>query len=84
MIATVWVGGIEVVNGNLSAGGLTKLLFFVALVQMPVLMLGFMVMMMPRAATAGQRIFEILDHESEVSRGAVRGRARRPPRTHPL
>ena len=66
MIATVWVGGIEVVNGNLSPGGLTKLLFFVALVQMPVRMLGFMVMMIPRAATAGQRIFEILDHESEV------------------
>ena len=70
MIATVWVGGIEVANGNLSAGGLTKLLFFVALVQMPVRVLGFMVMMIPRAATAGQRIFEILDHESEVLESA--------------
>ena len=81
MIATVWVGGIEVANGTLSAGGLTKLLFFVALIQMPVRMLGFAVMMVPRAATAGQRIFEIVDRESEVleSPGAVAPRA---PRGH--
>ena len=66
LIATVWVGGIEVANGNLTAGGLTKFLFFVALMQMPIRSLGWMVMMVPRAATAGQRIFEILDRESEV------------------
>ena len=81
MIATVWVGGIEVANGSLSAGGLTKLLFFIALIQMPVRMLGFAVMMVPRAATAGQRIFEIVDRESEVleSPTAVAPRA---PRGH--
>ena len=66
MIATVWVGGIEVAKGNLDAGGLTKFLFFVALIQMPVRTLGWMVMMVPRAATAGRRIFEILDRESVV------------------
>ena len=66
LIGTVWVGAIEVTNGNMTAGGLTKFLFFVALMQMPVRSLGWMVMMVPRAATAGQRIFEILDIESEV------------------
>ena len=71
LIATVWVGGIEVANGNLDAGGLTKFLFYVALMQMPVRTLGFMVMMVPRAATAGQRIFEILDRESEVEEAAT-------------
>ena len=66
LIGTIWVGGIEVANGNLEAGGLTKFLFYVALMQMPVRTLGWMVMMVPRAATSGQRIFDILDRESEV------------------
>ena len=66
LIGTVWIGGIEVANGTMTAGALTKFLFFVALLQMPVRSLGWMVMMVPRAATAGSRIFEILDRESEV------------------
>ncbi|MEE9276893.1 MAG: ABC transporter ATP-binding protein, partial [Dehalococcoidia bacterium] len=48
------------------AGELTKFLFFVSLLQMPVRSLGWMVMMVPRAATAGIRIFEILDQQSDV------------------
>ena len=81
LIAIVWVGGIEVVNGNLTAGGLTKFLFFAALMQMPVRSLGWMVMMVPRAATAGQRIFELLDHESGVVE-SPQAHARAAPRGH--
>ena len=66
LIATVWVGGIEVANGNLSVGTLTAFLIYVQLLQMPVRSLGFMVMMVPRAASGGIRIFEILDQESDV------------------
>ena len=66
LIATVWIGGIQVAQGDMTAGELAKFLFFITLLQMPVRSLGWMVTMVPRAATAGERIFEILDQESEV------------------
>ncbi len=66
IVLTIWYGGREVVNGNFSVGELTMFLMFLTVLQMPIRGLGWMVMMVPRAATAGVRIFEILDQESEV------------------
>ena len=67
IVATIWFGGREVVNENLTVGELAMFLIYLTLLQMPIRGLGWMVMMVPRAATAGVRIFEILDQESEVS-----------------
>ncbi len=64
--ATVWVGGREVVNGNLEPGGLTAFLLYLYILQMPVRMFGWVIMIGARANAAGQRIFEILDAESAV------------------
>lgn len=66
IVLTIWYGGREVVNGNFTVGELTMFLMFLTILQMPIRGLGWMVMMVPRAATAGMRIFEILDQESEV------------------
>ena len=66
IVLTIWYGGREVVNGNFTVGELTMFLMFLTVLQMPIRGLGWMVMMVPRAATAGIRIFEILDQESEV------------------
>ena len=66
IVVTIWYGGREVVNGNFSVGELTMFLMFLTILQMPIRGVGWMVMMVPRAATAGVRIFEILDQESEV------------------
>ena len=66
MVAIVWYGGRQVINGDLDAGALAMFLFLLTVMQMPIRGLGWMVMMVPRAATAGVRIFEILDQESEV------------------
>ena len=66
IVITIWFGGREVVNGNFTVGELTMYLMFLTILQMPIRGLGWMVMMVPRAATAGMRIFEILDQESEV------------------
>ncbi len=66
MVAVVWYGGRQVIAGELDAGALAMFLVFLTFLQMPIRGLGWMVMMVPRAATAGIRIFEILDQESEV------------------
>lgn len=67
IVAVIWVGGRKVLNGDLSVGEVTMFLMYLTVLQMPIRGLGWMVMMVPRAATAGVRIFEILDQESEVS-----------------
>jgi len=64
--ATLWVGGREVAAGRLEIGELTTFLLYLALLQMPVRALGWIIMIASRANAAGQRIFEILDAESAV------------------
>ena len=67
IVAVIWVGGRKVLDGDLTVGEVTMFLMYLTVLQMPIRGLGWMVMMVPRAATAGVRIFEILDQESEVS-----------------
>ena len=64
--ATLWFGGREVINGNLNLGELTAFLLYLTILNMPVRMLGWIVMIASRAQVSGQRIFEILDAESAV------------------
>jgi ATP-binding cassette subfamily B protein len=64
--ATLWVGGREVINGNLAIGELAAFLLYLTLLQMPVRALGWIIMITSRANAAGQRIFEIVDAESAV------------------
>jgi ABC-type multidrug transport system fused ATPase/permease subunit len=64
--ATLWVGGIQVSHGNLQIGELTSFLLYVTVLQAPVRVLGWIIMISARANVAGQRIFEVLDAESAV------------------
>jgi ABC-type multidrug transport system fused ATPase/permease subunit len=66
MVATIWYGGHEVANGRLGVGDLTAFLIYLTLLQMPVRSLGFMVNIIARATSSGQRVYEILDAESAV------------------
>ncbi|MEO6196983.1 MAG: ABC transporter ATP-binding protein [Dehalococcoidia bacterium] len=65
--ATLWVGAREVANGNLEVGALTSFLLYLTVLQMPVRVLGWIIMVTARANVAGKRIFEIVDAESAVS-----------------
>ena len=62
----IWYGGSEVVGGRLTPGELTQFYFYLAMMVMPVRMLGFMVNLMSRGIAAGDRIFEVLDAQSAV------------------
>ncbi len=66
IVTTIWYGGHEVAGGHLSIGDLTAFLFYLQLLQMPVRSLGFIVNIVARATSSGQRIYEILDAESAV------------------
>lgn len=66
IVTTMWYGGHEVAAGHLTIGDLTAFLFYLQLLQMPVRSLGFIVNIVARATSSGQRIYEILDAESAV------------------
>jgi ATP-binding cassette subfamily B protein len=64
--ATLWVGGLQVTAGKLEIGELAAFLLYLAMMQQPVRVLGWIIMVISRANAAGQRIYEIIDAESAV------------------
>jgi ABC-type multidrug transport system fused ATPase/permease subunit len=65
-VLILWYGGHQVVAGNMTIGEITQFILLVGLLMMPIRRLGMMVNLFSRTASAGQRILEILDTESEV------------------
>ena len=66
MALILWYGGSRVIDGHLSWGELAQFLFYVQILSMPIRHAGSMVGSFARAASAGQRLFEILDLQSPV------------------
>lgn len=82
-VGTLWFGGREIMAGRLQAGELTAFMLYLTLLQMPVRILGWVVILFSRAQSAGERIYEILDAESAVKEkpdavemGSVKGHVR--------
>ena len=67
LAATLAFGGREVIEGHLSIGALSAFLLYLTLLQMPVRSLGWIIIVLTRAQSAAQRIYEILDAELTVS-----------------
>ena len=66
MVTVGWVGAYQIDQGTLTGGELGKFMLFLIILQMPVRILGWIVMMFARAQSAGERIYDILDAESAV------------------
>jgi len=62
----LWYGGLQVMEGSLTIGGLTSFVLYLGRLVMPIRRLGFLINMFSRTISAGERIFEILDAESPV------------------
>jgi ATP-binding cassette subfamily B protein len=77
----LFFGGRRVIDGQMTFGELGEFIFYLQILQMPVRMAGWLVNSYARAASAGQRLFEILDAQSPVqqaenARELVRPRGR--------
>jgi ABC-type multidrug transport system fused ATPase/permease subunit len=66
LAAVLLVGGMQAINGNLSAGTLTAFYGYVFLLSGPVRWLGMSLSMAQRAVASGNRMFEILDREPSM------------------
>jgi len=62
----LWYGGRQVIAGNLTIGGIVQFIMYLGMLAMPIRSLGAVTNMYSRSASAGERIFEILDTKSPV------------------
>ncbi|MBN2333910.1 ABC transporter ATP-binding protein [Candidatus Bathyarchaeota archaeon] len=67
VVLIIWYGGNRVIEGTLTMGTMVAFYLYLARLMGPVRMLGFMTSMFVRANAAGERVFEIVDAEVEVS-----------------
>ena len=77
----IWYGGRQIINASsgMTAGELTQFILYLGLLVFPIRMSGWVVNVFSRAASAGERIFQVLDAPSPLDEKAVAvslGRAR--------
>ena len=66
LVFIIWYGGVLVIRGGLSLGELVAFTTYLGQLVQPVRRLGMIIPALALAASAGERVFEILDTESEV------------------
>jgi len=65
-LAVIWLGGLQVIGGRLTIGELIAFQSYLMMTMFPLFMLGMILAMVSQAAASAERIFEILDAQSEV------------------
>ena len=62
----LWFGGLEVIGGDLSAGGFTVFVLLLNQLTFPIRVTPFIINSFSRAASSGKRLFDVLDARSPV------------------
>lgn len=65
-LAVVWGGGYQVIAGRLTIGELVAFQSYLMMTMFPMIMLGMTMVGLSQAGAGAERIFELLDAESEV------------------
>jgi ATP-binding cassette subfamily B protein len=65
-LAVVLVGGLQVIGGALTVGELVAFISYLAVLIFPVFGFGFLAAFVSRAIVSSERVFEVLDAQSEV------------------
>ena len=79
LVAVLLLGGLDVVQGRLTIGGLVAFMSYVFMLTWPMDALGWVLSMSEECKTASQRLVEVLDSRPEI---ADRPHARRLERSH--
>jgi ABC-type multidrug transport system fused ATPase/permease subunit len=67
-VGVLWFGGLTVMRGDMTTGQLVGFLFYLMLFYEPVARLHGLNQMLQSARASGERVFDILDHETETTR----------------
>ncbi len=65
-LGVTWVGGIQVINDQMTLGELTAFTSYILMAIFPLFMLSFLLASMAQAAAGAQRILEVLDTPTEI------------------
>jgi ATP-binding cassette subfamily B multidrug efflux pump len=65
-IITIFIGGIEVMKGNITPGNIAEFFVYLNLLTFPVMALGWVTSLIQRAAASQKRINEFLDQQPEI------------------
>jgi ATP-binding cassette subfamily B protein len=66
VILTIWVGSIQVFNGEVSTGNIAEFIIYVNMLTWPVTALGWITSIIQRAAASQRRINEFLDTKTDI------------------
>ncbi len=66
-VLVVYVGGQEIINGNLTPGNITEFIIYVNMLTWPVMALGWTTSQIQRAAASQARINEYLDQKTTIT-----------------
>ena len=69
-VVIIWFGGLQVIRGELTLGELIAFLTYLAQLAAPIRRLGFIIPSIAMAGASAERIFEILDEETQVKDSA--------------
>ncbi len=67
LIPVIWVGGISVVNGTMTIGGIAQFVIYVSMLSWPIISIGWVTNIIQKAASAQTRINEIFDAEPIIT-----------------
>jgi ATP-binding cassette subfamily B protein len=65
-VLIIWLGGVSIINGRLTFGELLAFTTYMAQLAHPIRAMGMIAPIIGIAISAGERVFEIIDAESEV------------------
>ncbi|WP_293788580.1 ABC transporter ATP-binding protein [uncultured Pedobacter sp.] len=65
-ILTIYIGGVQVMNGSITAGNIAEFIIYINQLTFPVTMLGWVTSLIQRAAASQKRINEFLDIPSDI------------------
>jgi ATP-binding cassette subfamily B protein len=66
-LGVTWVGGLQVINEQMTLGELIAFTNYIMMVIFPIFMLSFLLATAARAAAGAERVFEILDAPTEIA-----------------
>ncbi len=66
LVAVYWLGGYQAIGGRLTTGEVVAFANYIMMAFFPMLMLGMIIAMIAQAGASAERVFEILDAQSEV------------------
>ncbi len=66
LLPVVWVGGINVINGSMSVGGIAQFIVYVSMLSWPIISIGWVTSIVQRAASAQVRLNEIFNARPDI------------------